>query len=99
MRAKAKKVARQMLGWGFILVGIVGLFLPIMQGVLFLIVGLVILSSEYVWAARLLQKLRTRFPGLSARFEQAAANAQKWANRWFHHTKPEVSVETNKIWP
>jgi len=99
VRTTAKKVARLMLGWGFILVGIVGLFVPILQGVLFLVVGLVILSSEYVWAARLLQRLRTRFPGLSARFEQAAANAHKWANRWFHYTKREASGETNKTWP
>lgn len=84
MRTKAKKVLLLLLGWGFILVGIVGLFLPFLQGVLFLIVGLLILSSEYVWASRLLQKIRTRFPGLSARFDAAAANAHKWTSKRFH---------------
>ncbi|HET6175627.1 MAG TPA: PGPGW domain-containing protein [Candidatus Sulfotelmatobacter sp.] len=99
MRAKAKKVARLFVGWGFILLGMVGLFVPFLQGVLFLIVGLLILSSEYVWANRLLQKIRTRFPGLSARFEEAAANGQKWMSRRFHHTQRDVSGETTETLP
>jgi uncharacterized membrane protein YbaN (DUF454 family) len=99
VRTKAKKVVRLMLGWGFILVGIVGLFLPLLQGVLFLMVGLLILSSEYVWADRLLQKIRTRFPGLSARFDEAAANAHKWTRRRFRHTQRDVSGGTTKTLP
>jgi hypothetical protein len=96
---KAKKVVRLLLGWGFIFVGIVGLFLPFLQGVLFLIVGLALLSSEYVWADHLLQKIRTRFPALSVRFDEAAANAHKWTSRWFHHTQRDVSVGTTKTLP
>lgn len=87
MRIKAKKVVRLLLGWGFIVGGIVGLFLPLLQGVLFLFVGLLILSSEYVWADNLLRKIRTRFPVLSSRFDQAAAKAHKWTSRRFHHTQ------------
>lgn len=99
MRTKAKKVVRLLLGWGFILVGIVGLFLPLLQGVLFLIVGLLILSSEYVWADRLLQKIRAHFPRLSARFDEAAARAHKWTSRRFHHTQRDVSRGTTKTFP
>ena len=40
------------------------LFLPILQGVLFLLVGLIILSSQYAWAHLLLSKIRERFPKL-----------------------------------
>ena len=64
MRAAAKRLAVLLLGWGFILLGIAGLFLPVLQGVLFLLIGLIILSSEYVWAHKLLQRLRRRFPSL-----------------------------------
>ena len=61
MNVQVKRVAILILGWCFILLGIVGLFLPILQGVLFLLIGLIILSSEYVWAHHLLTKLRQRF--------------------------------------
>src|SRR5712664_2987164 len=43
-------------GWIFISLGIAGLVLPLLQGVLFLLVGLSILSSEDVWAQSLIRK-------------------------------------------
>lgn len=73
-------------GWMFILLGIAGLFLPVLQGVLFLLVGLIILSSEYVWAHHLLHKLRTRFPKVSASADRASEKAAAWLHR-IHHTK------------
>jgi uncharacterized membrane protein YbaN (DUF454 family) len=68
-------------GWGFILLGIVGLFLPILQGILFLLIGLVILSSEYVWAHNLLKKLQKRFPKVSAHLHEASEKARSRMNR------------------
>jgi uncharacterized membrane protein YbaN (DUF454 family) len=62
-------------GWTFIVLGIAGLFLPILQGILFLMIGLIILSSEYVWAHRLLDKVRARFPKAAARFQEASDKA------------------------
>jgi len=76
-----KRIAVPVVGWAFILLGIVGLFLPILQGVLFLIVGLVILSSEYVWAHHLLNKLRERFPGVSRKADEATKKAAAWLQR------------------
>ena len=52
-------------GWLFIVLGVAGLFLPILQGILFLIIGLLILSREYAWAHNLLLRLQSRFPELS----------------------------------
>jgi uncharacterized membrane protein YbaN (DUF454 family) len=69
------------LGWVFILLGIAGLFLPILQGILFLLIGLVILSSEYVWAHHLLRKLRERFPGISRKADEATGKASRWMRR------------------
>ena len=59
-----KRIAIIATGWLFIALGIAGLFLPILQGILFLLVGLVILSTEYHWARRLLGYVRNRFPKL-----------------------------------
>ena len=68
-------------GRGFILLGLAGLFLPILQGILFLVIGLVILSSEYVWAHSLLAKLHNRFPKMAAHSHQAFEKARSWMNR------------------
>ncbi len=73
-------------GWGFIVLGIAGLFLPVLQGVLFLLIGLIILSSEYVWAHRLLHKLRRRFPKVGAAADRASHKAAAWLQR-IHHSK------------
>lgn len=63
------------IGWLFIILGIVGLFIPFLQGILFLLIGLVILSTEYHWARRLLEKVSTRFPRLGKFIEAAHVRA------------------------
>jgi len=42
--------------------GVVGLFLPFLQGVLFMLAGLALLSSESRRLRRLLDRLRQRYP-------------------------------------
>jgi len=68
-------------GWTFIVLGIAGLFLPVLQGILFLMIGLIILSSEYAWARHLLEKVRARFPKAAERFHEASQKARAWMNR------------------
>lgn len=84
MQARVKKLVLLLLGWGFLVLGVVGLFLPVLQGVLFLLVGLVILSSEYVWAHELLQKIRRRFPKFASQWDKAADKAHRWTGQLFH---------------
>ena len=76
-----KRIAVLAVGWMFILLGIAGLFLPILQGILFLLIGLVILSTEYVWAHHLLGRLRDRFPGLAKYMDGAKARAHHWLQK------------------
>jgi uncharacterized membrane protein YbaN (DUF454 family) len=78
---KIKRVLILIVGWAFIVFGIVGLFLPILQGVLFILIGLIILSSEYVWAHHLLTRLRERFPKLGKVADQASEKAKAWMQR------------------
>jgi hypothetical protein len=61
-----KRLAIIVVGWTFLALGVVGLFLPFLQGILFILIGLVILSKEYHWAGRLVSRLRKRFPRLDA---------------------------------
>lgn len=81
MNRHVKRVLILIVGWGFLLLGIVGLFLPILQGVLFILIGLIILSSEYVWAHHLLTKLRDRFPKIGKVADQASEKAKAWMQR------------------
>lgn len=83
MQTKGKKLVVLLLGWGFIALGVVGLFLPVLQGVLFLLIGLFILSSEYVWAHRLLEKVRKRFPTAALRCEEVSRKAHTWLGKVF----------------
>lgn len=89
MTQAVKRVLVLITGWAFILLGIAGLFLPVLQGVLFLMIGLVLLSSEYVWAHHLLHKLRTRFPKLGAAADRASEKAAEWLHRIHGQKKPE----------
>ena len=80
-----KRIAINVVGWAFLLLGIAGLFLPILQGVLFILIGLIILSTEYVWAHRLLSRLKTRFPRLGRAADSAAHKANAWMKRISSH--------------
>ena len=75
MKLHIKRVLLLIAGWGFILLGIIGLVLPFLQGVLFILLGMIILSSQYAWARFLLVKLRKRFPRLAGVADQCAAKA------------------------
>jgi uncharacterized membrane protein YbaN (DUF454 family) len=85
MKSQVKRIAVLAVGWIFIVLGIAGLFLPILQGVLFLLMGLIILSSEYVWAHKLLARLRTRFPSVARHADHASERAAAWLRRITGH--------------
>jgi uncharacterized protein len=70
-----KRIAIITTGWLFIALGIAGLFLPFLQGILFLLIGLIILSTEHHWARRLLERVRMRFPKLDRIIQAAYAKA------------------------
>ena len=62
MMAFAKRTLIYLIGWAFILLGIVGLFLPFLQGILFLVIGLLVLSKESTIAKNLLHRIEKRYP-------------------------------------
>ncbi|MFQ5817768.1 MAG: PGPGW domain-containing protein [Terriglobia bacterium] len=51
---------RLVTGIVLVVLGVLGLFLPILQGFLLLILGLVILGAHFHWARRLLDYVRIR---------------------------------------
>jgi len=70
-----KRIARLLAGIVFIVLGIIGLFLPVLQGILFILAGLLLLAPYSYHVRRLLSALKRKYPrvyeksrGLKARF-------------------------------
>lgn len=70
MKTRIKHILILTGGWIFIILGIFGLFLPFLQGVLFLIIGFYLLSHEYHWAKKIFGMLKNRYPRIFMRFKE-----------------------------
>jgi len=62
MKITVMRIVRLVLGWTCLILGVIGLFVPVLQGVLLILLGLALLSRDSRWARRCLLKLRLRFP-------------------------------------
>lgn len=82
MKKKGRGPLRKFLGWCFLILGLLGLFLPFLQGILFILVGLYLLSTEYYWAERIFFKVKRRFPKLARTLEVAKAKAKNILQRF-----------------
>ena len=60
---------RHIVGWPLLILGIVGLALPFLQGILFIVVALTLLAPEIPLFGRVIEALKKRVPGV---FEKAA---------------------------
>ena len=72
-----KRVAFNAAGWLLLLVGAVGLFLPVLPGVLLVVVALALLSIEYAWARRWMSALLHRFPATEKKLQLFLARYEK----------------------
>ena len=88
MKKQIRRVAVLILGWALIAFGIVGLFLPVLQGVLFIMLGLLVLSRESETAHRWLQRGRQKYP-------QVDAKLKKWRKWWRQRFGRRSSEETS----
>lgn len=85
VRPAAVRIAILFGGWVFLILGVLGLFLPLLQGILFTAVGLYLLSLESRWVHERVERLRAR----SARFSHAMDRVHGWAerlSRWMRGT-------------
>ena len=57
-RRRIWRLVRLTTGWALLVLGVIGLFLPFLQGILLIASGLAILSTESRWAKNLLERLR-----------------------------------------
>jgi len=76
--SRLKRFAMQALGYFFLVVGVAGIILPFLHGLLFLFMGLAILSQEAEWARRLRAWIARRFPRAHDVAMEAEFRAQRW---------------------
>lgn len=82
-RARWKDPLRIALGWFFILLGILGLFLPILQGILFLAIGVWLLAPHIPLFHRIQQHLYARHPRVKKNIRRIRARKKLiWSRRF-----------------
>ena len=74
-------LARKFAGFALLGLGVLGLVLPILQGILFMALGLFILRDQYGWAREAMAKLRARWPRQVKGVEAMEARLVDWSRR------------------
>ena len=80
-RARWKRLLILLAGWFFVFLGVLGLFLPILQGILFLAIGFYLLSLESPWVHRKMEQVRQRYPRIGATMDEARLRAARLARK------------------
>lgn len=78
MMGHVKRVMRFVLGGVFLLLGIAGFILPVLQGWLFIMLAAIILSRDIRVFANLESKLVARFPKAGRFFERLRKTVPLW---------------------
>ena len=77
------------MAWAFIIVGVIGVFLPFFQGILFIIIGLYLLSIGSPKAHRALQlayfAFKVRFPRVAFTLVKIEKKWEDMISRWRRH--------------
>lgn len=73
----SRRVWRHIVGWPLLLLGVVGLFLPFLQGILFIIIALTVLAPEVPAFRRLIATLRKHHPAVFEKAAEMKASLQK----------------------
>ena len=73
-----REIGITIIGWFCLGVGVLGLFLPFLQGILFIMIGLAILSSRSQTIQRFLRYLENRYPRHHERVVYWKEKIRKW---------------------
>jgi hypothetical protein len=66
-------IKRKVAGFALLVLGVIGLVLPFLQGVLFLALGMFVLRHQYIWAHRGMGWIAGRWPGAMTKTEDMEA--------------------------
>lgn len=74
--------ARKLTGWAILVLGVLGLVLPFLQGSLFLAFGVFVLRDQYIWAARRWSWVAGRWPHMVGRLEAMETRLAVWIRHY-----------------
>ena len=80
-RSPWKRFLIFVVAWGLIFLGFLGILLPILPGVIFLVAGIYLLSLESLWLNRQLDKIGQRYPKVGEILDDARARAGRIMRR------------------
>jgi len=63
-------IKRKAAGWSLMVLGVLGLVLPFLQGFLFLALGMFVLRHQYLWAHRAMGWVASRWPQMVGTVER-----------------------------
>ncbi len=92
---KFKHSVMLVIGWFFLGLGVLGLFLPFLQGFLFIMIGLAILSTRSEQVKRWLNRLEVRYPHHHERvmiWRGRSESGSKWIVEQSSPTLPQSSI-------
>ena len=79
--AKILRIKWLLVGGAFVVLGVIGLFLPVLQGVLFIVIGILCLSKGSALVRSQKISLKRRFPRLGSKLTYLEDKARAWRKR------------------
>ncbi|MFO1075388.1 MAG: PGPGW domain-containing protein [Geminicoccaceae bacterium] len=84
------RIATVSAGYAFLAFGVIGIIVPVLHGMLFLVVGLALLARHEPWARAVLERLKRQHPRVRAIIDRGERLTQRWfrlalvrIGRWF----------------
>lgn len=74
---KGTKLIMMTLGWLLVALGIIGLFLPILQGIILIVIGLYLLSFYSPWVQERVDKAKVKYPKVGRVFDKVDHRIRK----------------------
>ncbi len=81
IKRHAKRITLDTIGWIFVILGLVGLVLPFLQGLLFLAIGFYILSIHSAYIQKIVYKIKHYHPKITPHFDRI----EKKIEHFFRH--------------
>ena len=78
---KLARIKWLFIGGAFVLLGIVGLFLPILQGILFIVIGIMCLAKGSATVRAQKMKFKKRFPRIGSKLTFIEEKARAWREK------------------
>ena len=75
------RLIRLTLGYGFLIFGMIGGFIPVLQGWIFVAIGLILLKDHSTWARRISIWMRKKHPHIRTAFRHGHAHIDRWLKK------------------